>query len=219
MRTGRRKTAFYLVVSLGAKPGAGDVQLVDVNSFFATVIVPELQGSDVNAFPMLKAGALKFLTAFREQIPKNASVGLLPHVIGLLRAESNVVHSYAANCIEKLLLVKDKVQTGPNIIVVQLRYNAVDIDPYLLQLFTNLSGALKFPESQENQYVMKCIMRVLKVATIGDAATKFCIDGLASVLVEVCKNPKSPMFNHYLFEAIAALVGRSCERPFADWAF
>lgn len=204
--------AIYLVVSLGAKPAAGGAQLVDVDSFFANVIVPELQGGDVNAFPMLKAGALKFLTVFREQIPKQAAVALLPNVIGFLKAESNVVHSYAANCLEKLLLVRDKVQAGGNVVVAQPRYSAADIDPHLSLLITNLSGALKFPESQENPYVMKCIMRVLKVATIGDALAKFCVDGLASVLAEVCKNPKSPTFNHYLFESIAALIGRSCEK-------
>ncbi|XP_020254301.1 LOW QUALITY PROTEIN: exportin-2 [Asparagus officinalis] len=204
--------AIYLVVSLGAKAAAGGVQLVDVDSFFLNVIVPELQGPDVNAYPMLKAGALKFLTVFREQIPKQAAVSLLPNVIGLLRAESNVVHSYAANCLEKLLLVKDKVQSGPNVVVVQARYSSADIDPYVLMLITNLAGALKFPESQENPYVMKCIMRILKVASISEEAANFCIDGLTSILVEVCKNPKSPLFNHYLFEAIAALVGRSCEK-------
>ena len=26
------------------------------------------------------------------------------------------------------------------------------------------------------------------------------------MLVEVCKNPRSPGFNHYLFEAVAALI-------------
>ena len=31
--------------------------LVDVDSFFRTVGVPELQGQDVNAFPMLKVGS------------------------------------------------------------------------------------------------------------------------------------------------------------------
>lgn len=207
-----KDSAIYLVVSLGSKPTADGSQLVDVNNFFANVIVPELQGQDVNSFPMLKAGALKFFTVFREQIPKNAGVALLPNVINFLKAESNVVHSYAANCIEKLLLVKDKVPTGPNVLAVQPRYNAVDIDPHLSALITNLSGALKFPESEENQYVMKCIMRVLKVATINDVAAKFCIEGLVSILAEVCKNPKSPTFNHYIFEAIAALIARSTEK-------
>ncbi len=29
---------------------------------------------------------------------------------------------------------------------------------------------------------------------------------LAAMLVEVCKNPRNPGFNHYLFESVAALI-------------
>ncbi|MCI49210.1 exportin-2-like, partial [Trifolium medium] len=50
--------AIYLVVSLSTKKaGTGNVStdLVDVQSFFQSVIAPELQSSDVNGYPMLKA--------------------------------------------------------------------------------------------------------------------------------------------------------------------
>ena len=33
-----------------------------------------------------------------------------------------------------------------------------------------------------------------------------CLQALAQMLVEVCKNPKNPGFNHYLFESVAALI-------------
>ncbi|GAU39451.1 hypothetical protein TSUD_290170 [Trifolium subterraneum] len=59
--------AIYLVVSLSTKKAGTDhvsTDLVDVQSFFQSVIVPELQSSDVNGYPMLKAGALKFFTIF-----------------------------------------------------------------------------------------------------------------------------------------------------------
>ncbi|KAM0932662.1 putative importin-beta domain, exportin-2, armadillo-like helical, exportin-2, central [Dioscorea sansibarensis] len=208
-----KDSAIYLVVSLATKGSTG--HLVDVDSFFATVIVPELQGQDVNASSMLKAGALKFFTTFREQIPKQASMALLPDVIRFLAAESNVVHSYAANCIEKLLLVKDKVPTpasGLTVVHSHARYGPSDIDPFLPSLLTNLFNALQFPDSQENQYVMRCIMRVVGVATVVGEAAAVCMARLAFVLGEVCKNPKNPIFNHYLFEAMAALIARSCEK-------
>ncbi|GJZ59592.1 armadillo-like helical domain-containing protein [Tanacetum coccineum] len=51
--------AIYLVVYLATKKAGGasvSTDLVDIDSFFRTVIVPKLQGQDVNAFPMLKAG-------------------------------------------------------------------------------------------------------------------------------------------------------------------
>ncbi|CAL9767703.1 unnamed protein product [Musa acuminata subsp. burmannicoides] len=99
-----KDSAIYLVVALAPKAGSSGGYLVDVESFFTSVILPELQEQDVNAAPMLKAGALKFFTVFRDQIPKQAVMALLPHLARCLMSESNVVHSYAANCIEKLLL-------------------------------------------------------------------------------------------------------------------
>ncbi|KAK7849788.1 exportin-2 [Quercus suber] len=174
--------AIYLVVSLATKKAGGSLvstDLVDVQSFFASVIVPELKGQDVNGFPMLKAGALKFFTMFRNQISKDVTVQIFRDLVRFLVAESNVVHSYAASCIEKLLLVKDE---GEDL------------------------------ESEENQYIMKCIMRVLGVAEISSEVAGTCISGLTSILMEVCKNPKNPIFNHYLFESVAILVRRTCER-------
>ena len=69
--------AIYLVVSLATKKARGSLvstDLVDVQRFFASVIVPELKGQDVNGFPMLKVGALKFFTMFRNQISKDVIV-------------------------------------------------------------------------------------------------------------------------------------------------
>ncbi|KAJ6729602.1 EXPORTIN-2 [Salix viminalis] len=119
-------------------------------------------------------------------------------------SESNVVHSYAASCIEKLLLVKDEGGRS--------RYTSADVAPNLLVLINNLFTAFRFPESEENQYIMKSIMRVLGVAEITPEIAGPCIAGLTSILAEVCKNPKNPIFNHYLFESVAVLVRRACER-------
>ncbi|CAA6671805.1 unnamed protein product [Spirodela intermedia] len=187
--------AIYLVVSLATKKPTGGMDvayLINIESFFASAIIPELQSRDVNAAPVLKAGALKFCTVFRSQIAKQTAILLFPDLIRFLASDSNVVHSYAANCIEKLLLVKD----GGH-----LRYSASDIGPFLLALMNNLFTALRIPDSQENPYIMKCIMRVLGTAEIG-----------LSVLGDVCKNPKDPIFNHYLFESIATLIRRTCEK-------
>ncbi|KAI3681877.1 hypothetical protein L6452_36682 [Arctium lappa] len=199
--------AIYLVVSLATKKAAGasiSTDLVDVENFFRSVIVPELQGQDVNAFPMLKAGALKFFTMFRVLIPKPIAMALLGDVVRFLGSDANVVHSYAASCIEKLLLVKDNG--------VQARYTSLDIGPILPVLMTNLFGALEKPESEENQYIMRCIMRVLQIADISSEVASPCITGLTSVLNRVCENPKNPVFNHCLFEAVATLVRRACEK-------
>ncbi|XP_031504230.1 exportin-2 [Nymphaea colorata] len=189
--------AIFLVVSLASN------DLVDVESFFKAVIDPELKCGDVNSQPMLKADALKFFTTFRSRIPKSLALELVPHVVRFLTAESNVVHSYAANCIEKLLLVKDDGRP---------RYTASDISPFLIPLMTNLYHVFELPESEENQYAMKCIMRVFGVAEFNADVAAACIAGLKTRLNEVCKNPKNPVFNHYLFESVAALVRRTCEK-------
>ncbi|KAK4267014.1 hypothetical protein QN277_023861 [Acacia crassicarpa] len=199
--------AIYLVVSLATKKaGASNVstELVDVQSFFESVIVPELQSPDVNRHPMLKAGALKFFTMFRSHISKHLALKFFPDLVRFLSAESNVVHSYAASCIEKLLLVKDEGGRA--------RYTSADINPVFPVLMNGLFSALKLPESEENQYVMKCIMRVLGVADISVEVAQICIESLASILGEVCRNPKNPIFNHYLFESVAVLVKRACEK-------
>ncbi|XP_042497711.1 exportin-2-like [Macadamia integrifolia] len=199
--------AIYLVVSLTMKKAGGTsvlTDIVDVQSFFGSVIVPELQSQDVNSFPMLKAGALKFFTMFRNQIPKDVVIALMPNVVHFLGAESNVVHSYAASCIEKLFLVKDEGGRP--------RYSSSDINPFLPVLMTSLFNALRFTESEENPYIMKCIMRVLGVADISGEVALRCISELTSILSEVCKNPKNPTFNHYVFEAVAGLVRRACEK-------
>ncbi|GJS17472.1 exportin-2 [Tanacetum coccineum] len=94
---------------------------------------------------------------------------------------------------------------------VQARYTALDVGSILLALMTNLFGALKKPEAEDNQYIMRCIMRVLQIAYISPEVALPCITELTTVLKRVCVNPKNPVFNHCLFEAVAALVRRGCE--------
>ncbi|WJX82442.1 hypothetical protein P8452_65199 [Trifolium repens] len=191
---------FEFVNFLCCKPG-----LVDLQSFFQSVILPELQSpEDVNGYPMLKADALKFFTMFLSQVSKHVAFRILPDLVRFLAAESNVVHSYAASCIEKLLSVKDEGGTQ--------RYSSADISPIFTMLMNNLFSALKLPKSGENQYVMKCIMRVLGVADIQLDAAQICIEGLGSLLSEACQNPKNRVFNYYLFESVAIFVKRASER-------
>ncbi|GKG37122.1 exportin-2 like protein, partial [Tanacetum coccineum] len=79
-----------MVVSLATKKAGSaslSTDLVDVDSFFRTVIISELQGQDVNAFPILKAGALKFFTTFRVLIPKPVAMDLLGDVVRLLSSD------------------------------------------------------------------------------------------------------------------------------------
>ncbi|KNA11161.1 hypothetical protein SOVF_137850 [Spinacia oleracea] len=202
-----KDSAIYLVISLSPAKATGPNVLTgcfDLQSFFTLVVVPELQSQDVNSYPLLKAGALKFLTVFRDQLPKTSVMPLVPEVLRFLGSESNVIHSYAAIFIDKVLLVKDEGGRA--------RYFASDIAPFLPVLLSNLFRALKFPESEENQYILKCIMRVLGVADVSNDIAASCMSGMATILNEVCRNPKNPIFNHYLFEAVAVLIRRVCDK-------
>ncbi|KQK03472.1 exportin-2 [Brachypodium distachyon] len=210
-----KDAAIYLVITLMQKPGAtgGGVPVVDMESFFTSVIVPELQAPDWQSEPMLKATVLRFLKEFKDQIPKATALALLPSVTRFLTHESNVVHSYAAVFIENLLITKDVVQVpGVNTVTRSPRYVATDINSFAQQIIENLSKALSFPESHENPYLMKCLMRVLGIATIAGQIVHEITARLVGILMEVCNNPKNPDFNHYLFEALAAVIGQAGEK-------
>ncbi|EFJ27823.1 hypothetical protein SELMODRAFT_95055 [Selaginella moellendorffii] len=196
-----KDTAIYLIVALAQKQpltGAVTTDLVNVEQFLASQINPELRGST----DILVADALKFITTFRSAVPKPVVLELMPQIIQLLVSSTNVVHSYAAGCVEKLLLVRDGGVP---------RYSSADLAPFQSQLLANALSALQFPDSQENPYVMKCIMRVLSVAEVGPMSVKY-LDDLVGILGKVCRNPTNPTFNHYIFESVSVLVRKACER-------
>ncbi|KAJ9539335.1 hypothetical protein OSB04_032068 [Centaurea solstitialis] len=155
-----------------------------------SAIVPELQSHDVNSFPFLKAAALRFLTKFWFKIP---AMDLVGDVVRFLLSDANVVHSYAAIFIKKRLLLRDKMAEPSFTLIL----------PVLSQ---NLFDALKKHGSEENRYVMHCIMH------IGAIPKSPCIIGrcTTSVIIRFCENLRHP---GRLFEAFDYLVTQSDK----DW--
>jgi exportin-2 (importin alpha re-exporter) len=92
------------------------------------------------------------------------------------------------------------------------RYVAADISSFAQQIIQSLSTALNYPDSYENPYLMKCLMRVLGIATIAGQIVHEITARLVGILMEVCNNPKNPDFNHYLFESLAAVIGKAGEQ-------
>lgn len=87
------------------------------------------------------------------------------------------------------------------------RFTPADLASILEPLLTHLFAAFTKPDSAENEYVMKAVMRTIsfvgvQIAPVAPAA----LQQLSQMLLAVCKNPTQPGFNHYLFESIAALV-------------
>lgn len=128
--------AIYLVMALtvrgntAAKGATTTNQLVNVMDFFSQHVLPELQSQQLDERPVLKADALKYLTTFRSQVPKDTCVQvrilkcsallcfsrslmgqyvhlqIFQQLVVLLGSDSNVVHTYAAVAVERLLAQK-----------------------------------------------------------------------------------------------------------------
>ena len=204
-----KDAALFLVTSLAAKAQTQKhgitktSELVNVIDFFNGHIVPDLQATTINENPVLKADAIKYVMVFRNQLPRETLVAVIPHLIRYLLANSRVVHSYAASCLEKLFMVR----VGGNPAITK-----ADIDSCAEILLTNLFAAMDLPGSQENEYIMKTIMRTFSLL---QEAIVPCIGHLIAKLTEkllvVMKNPSKPHFNHYLFESVCLAVKITCK--------
>ncbi|MCE5166595.1 hypothetical protein HAX54_022327 [Datura stramonium] len=95
---------FLAIAKLGGSSVSND--LIDIKDFFQLVVVPELQSEDINAFSYVKTSAMSF-TMLVNELTKSIKLPLLSCILKLLASESNMVHSYAARCIENLLIIKD----------------------------------------------------------------------------------------------------------------
>ncbi|PIK43998.1 Exportin-2 [Apostichopus japonicus] len=135
-----KDTAIYLVTSLATKSktqkhGTTEVsQLVNITDFFKSNIIQDLEAPSGPTREVLLSS--------------------LPCFMNLLKAESQVVHTYAASGIEKVVLVR---HDGKQVIT------ADDVKPHTEQLLNNLFGAFSHEGSSENEYVMKAILRVISL--------------------------------------------------------
>jgi exportin-2 (importin alpha re-exporter) len=156
---------------------------VNVMDFFTTHVFPELQDSNHANRPMVKATALKFVCTFRLQFTRGQTIALMPLLIAHLGSPSVVVHTYAAYAIERILMTKEVDASA----VKRSKIMVTDLQPFLESLFTGLFGIVDNTEWNENDYVMKCVMRSL--ATAGEDVipiTGIVFDKLAAALGRVC---------------------------------
>lgn len=204
-----KDTAIFLVTSLASRGGTqkhGITQtseLVPLPQFCQQHIVPELERTNINELPVLKADALKFILTFRTLLGPQTVIASIPLLVRHLRADSVVVHSYAAYAIERILVMK-----GVNNSLVITKEQ---LSPLCGELLTGLFGVLNGAES-ENEYVMKAIMRTF--STLQDVTMSLMGDvlpQLTKILTEVAKNPSRPHFNHYLFETLSLCIKIVCK--------
>lgn len=201
--------ALYLVTTLSAKGSTarhGTTQvnaLVNVTDFFTTHVLPELQNSNVNQFPLVRAECIKYLISFRSVLPVEAVKSAIPNLSLMLGADSVVVHSYAGAALDKCLVIKGQNKKS--------LLEPAELDTLATETYANCFRALEKTGSEQNEHVMKALMRVtegLKEKVVTYAG------GLLSQLVVklklVAKNPTKPHYVHYLFESLTILIKSVC---------
>lgn len=182
---------------------------VNIMEFFSSNILTELQETNQAVRPMLKATAIKFVTTFRAQFTKEHLLALMPLLTPHLSSSSIVVHTYAASAIEKIFTIKQEISPGVRKTII----TGGDIQRYLEPLFTGLFTIIDNPNINENEYIMKCVMRSLQLAKDDIVQiTQIVLEKLTAALARVAKNPRNPQYNHYLFESIAVLVRSVCSQ-------
>ena len=205
-----KDAALHLVVSLAvrAESSARGVSKMsdqlDILEIYSAHVAPELGGATATHGVVL-ADCVQFACTFRNQIPGDELLRLLPLLGGHLGHGDVVVQSYAAHCLERVLAVPGKIH----------RPQLAPLLPALFQaLFAVIDGALaKGGDAPwENEYVMKAVMRLLVVGQ-ADVVPHAAVvtEKLCASLGRVCANPRNPKFNHYLFESLAVLVRVCCE--------
>ncbi|KAI4498822.1 hypothetical protein M0802_005997 [Mischocyttarus mexicanus] len=205
-----KDAAIYLITSSATK---GQTQrhgvtqsseLVPLPQFAAQHIEPELSKPNINECPVLKADAIKFLMSFRSVLPQELVIGSLPQLVRHLSATSLVVHTYAACAIDRILSMRHRDNTT--------LVKGNDLMPLAPELFKGLFACLTQPGSEENEYVMKAIMRSFGI--LQENIISFLADLLPKLtekLTMVAKNPTRPNFNHYLFETLSLSIKFVCK--------
>eukprot|EP01134_Creolimax_fragrantissima_P002887 CFRG2887T1 len=209
-----KDAAIFLVTSLTVTSSVSSVgatkinEFINILDFFSTAILPELQQPDVNSHPVLRSDGIKYITTFRNQLSKPVLLQCLPLVISHVMSNSVVLHSYAANCIERILMIKDSSDPAANKKSLVTRE---DVQPMLQAAITNLFAAMAMDNSGLNTYIMKTIMRLINVGKQDvQPLLALIMERLVKKLEEVCANPTKPDFNHYLFESISASIRYMC---------
>ena len=203
-----KDTAVYLFTAIAAKGATTAAQgiltvneNVNILDFFQKNIAADLQAQ--HASPILKVDAIKFLYVFRSQLSPDLWRAAFPLLVNQLGNENYVIHTYAAIAVERVLFMTDS-ERQPIIPRSDVVASSKDLLTHLFKLITKDSAPEKI---QENEFLMKCAMRVL--IFIRDGVLPICEPILQNfiALVKVIRhNPSNPRFQYYLFEGIGALI-------------
>ncbi|KAL2760471.1 hypothetical protein ACRALDRAFT_1073692 [Sodiomyces alcalophilus JCM 7366] len=204
-----KDTAVYLFISIASKGAVTAAQgvktvnpLVNVVDFFEQHIAADLTNA-AGVEPISKVDAIKYLYTFRSQLSiEQWKVAFTP-LIQNLASDNYVVYSYAAIAVERVLFL-----TADN---GKPMFPREDIQPFAKDLLDHLFKLIEketaAPKLQENEFLMRCVMRILIV--IKDGASPLAervLKHLILITNIIRQNPSNPRFYYYHFEALGALV-------------
>ena len=207
--------AVYLFSSIAAKgtttsrEGVITVnQSVNIIEFFQSNIASDMI-TEVGIEPILKVDAVKYLYTFRSQMNREQWNPAFPLLVQHLGSSNYVVYSYAAIAVERVLALVDE-NNQPIIGKETVMPLAKDLLEHLFRLVEkgiSADKALAATEIQENEFLMRCVMRVLIVIREGLLPlTDMLLKHFVEIIDLVYVNPSNPRFCYYLFEAIGAIV-------------
>lgn len=201
--------ALHMMMSLSTQAGMGALhattnirQLCDLKEVFARYVLPDLKDPKV-VHPILKADNIKFVCCFRMQIPKSALVELLPSLSNWIKHDNDVIVTYTAHAIDRLIHNKENGMRRQ------------DLQPVAVPLVQSLMKSLANLQ-QPNERVSRALFRVVR--TVEDAIDSIVGDLLGLLnrqIVELAKNPTNPSYSHYIFETISSVVSANHQRHLA----
>lgn len=204
-----KDTAVYLFSAIAAKGAATASHgvttinnLVNITDFFQKHLASDLVAAS-GVQPILKVDAIKYLHSFRSIITKEQWREVLPLLVNHLGASDYVVYTYAAIAVERVLFLTDS--SGKPVIAPS------DITPLAGGLLEHLFSLIEKDEApakiQENEFIMRCVMRVLIVIKDGVVPhTESILRHLITITDIISKNPSNPRFYYYHFESLGALI-------------
>jgi exportin-2 (importin alpha re-exporter) len=152
----------------------------------------------------LKVDAIKFLYAFRGLISKDQWLQVLPLLVKHLASPEYVVYTYAAVALERVLSLADPTTGQPVIPASAITPLAGELLEHVFQLIEREPSPQKV---QENEFLMRCVMRVLIVIKEGVVPVMDSVTAHLIKLTEIMStNPSNPRFYYFHFEAVGALI-------------
>ena len=196
---------FYATAAKGTATTAHGVtttnEHVDIGDFFSKNLASDLQSSDAQA--LLKVDAIKYLYVFRSIITKEQWQQIMSMLVNQLGNANYCVYTYAAVAVERALALSDS--TGqPVIAPANVAPLAKDVLEHLFSLIERDPAPEKV---QENEFLMRCIMRVLivlkeDISSVGELVLRH----LIMITNVIQANPSNPRFYYYHFESLGAVI-------------